>query len=70
MNEVQAQLQLHDLSAGEYLTNKYALLLDFRMIDENSLHRMSRQIENALQGITLQIEKKEEQLGLSMLTST
>ena len=33
-NEVQAQLQLHDLSVGEYLTNKYALWLDFRMIDE------------------------------------
>ena len=37
-NEVQAQLQLHDLSVGEYLNNKYALWLDFRMIDENSLH--------------------------------
>ena len=24
-NEVQAQLQLHDLGMGEYLTNKYAL---------------------------------------------
>ena len=29
-NEVQAQLQLHDLSVGEYLVNKYALWLDFR----------------------------------------
>ena len=35
-NEVQAQLQLHDLSLGEYLVNKYALWLDFRMIDETS----------------------------------
>ena len=34
-NEVQAQLQLHDLSVGEYLNNKYALWLDFRMIDKN-----------------------------------
>ena len=32
-NEVQKQLQLHDLGVGEYLTNKYALWLDFRMID-------------------------------------
>ena len=27
-NEVQAQLQLYDLSLGEYLVNKYALWLD------------------------------------------
>ena len=33
-NEVPAQLQLHNLSVGEYLNNKYALWLDFRMIDE------------------------------------
>ena len=38
-NEVQAQLQLYDLSVGEYLVNKYALWLDFRTIDENELHR-------------------------------
>ena len=59
-NEVQAQLQLHDVGLGEYLTDKYALWLDFRMIDENFLHRMGRKIENASEGITLQIEKKAE----------
>ena len=35
-NEVQAQLQLYDLSVGEYLVNKYALWLDFRTIDKTS----------------------------------
>ena len=59
-NEVQKSLQLHDLSEGEYLTNKYALWLDFRMIDENALHGTGRMIENASEGITLQIEKKVE----------
>ena len=59
-NEMQKHLQLYDLSLGAYLVNKYALWLDFRMIDENELHRMSRRIENASEGITLQIEKKEE----------
>ena len=44
--------------------------LIFRMIDENELHGMGRRIENALEGITLQIEKKAETAGLSMLTST
>ena len=33
------------------------------MIDENELHRMGRRTENASQGITLQIEKKEESAG-------
>ena len=62
-NEVQAQLQLYDLSVGEYLVNKYALWLDFRTIDENELHGMGRRIENASEGITLQIEKKAETAG-------
>ena len=59
-NEVQKHLQLHDLSAGEYLTNKYALLciMHFRMIDEISLHRTGRRIENASEEISLQIKKK------------
>ena len=62
-NEVQKQLQLYDLSVGEYLVNKYALWLDFRMIDENKLHKTGRKIENASEGITLQIEKKAELAG-------
>ena len=46
-NDIQKQLQLYDVSLGEYLVNKYALWLDFRTIDENELHRMDRRIENA-----------------------
>ena len=48
---------------GEYLTNKYALWLDFRTIDENYLHGTGRRIENASEGITIQIEKKAESDG-------
>ena len=59
-NEIQKHLQLYDLSLGDYLVNKYALWLDFRTIDENELHGTGRSIENASEGITLQIEKKEE----------
>ena len=62
-NEVQKQLQLYNLSVGEYLVNKYALWLDFRRIDENFLHGTGRRIENASEGITLQIEKKAESAG-------
>ena len=62
-NEVQKHLQLHNVNVGEYLTNKYALWLDFRTIDESFLHGTGRRIENALERITLQIEKKEESAG-------
>ena len=57
-DEVQKKLRLHDLSVRDYPTDKYALWLDFRMIDENALHGMGRRIENASKGIILQIEKK------------
>ena len=57
-NEIQKHLQLYNLSVGEYLVNKYASWLDFRMIDENELCGTGRRIENASEGITLQIEKK------------
>ena len=64
-NVVQAQLQLYDLSVGEYLVNKYALWLDFRTIDENELHGMGRQIGNTSGGITKQIKKAETAGALS-----
>ena len=63
VNEIQKHLQLYDLSLGEYLTDRYALRLDFRTIDENKLHETCRHIENASEGITLQIEKKAESAG-------
>ena len=62
-NVVQKPLQLHNVSVGKYLTDRYALWLDFRTIDENSLHGTGRRIENASEGITLQIEKKAESAG-------
>ena len=55
--------KLYDLSLGEYLVHKYALWLDFRTIDEYELHGTGRRIENASEGITLQIEKKAESAG-------
>ena len=57
-NEVQKYLQLHDLDMGDYVTDKYALWLDFRMIDENVLHGTGRVIGSVEGEITLQIEKK------------
>ena len=56
-------MQFYNLSLGEYLVNKYALWLYFRTIDENELHGTGRRIEDASEGITLQIEKKTESAG-------
>ena len=60
-NESQKHLQLHDLSIEEYLTDKYALWLNFRTIDENTLHGTGK-IENT-SGVILQIEKSAESAG-------
>ena len=60
---MQKQLQLYDLGVEEYLTNKYALWLDFRTIDENTLHGKGRRMENASERFTLQIEKSAESAG-------
>ena len=62
-NEVQKHLQLCDLNIGEYLTNKYALWIDFRTINENSLHGTGWKIGSVGEGITLQIKKKAETAG-------
>ena len=45
----------------EYLNKKHVLWLDFRTIDENALHgQVGRKIENALEEVTQQIDKKAE----------
>ena len=51
-NAIQKHLQLYNLSLGEYLVNRYALWLDFRMIDENELYGTGRRIENVYERTT------------------
>ena len=63
VNEIQKHLQLYNLRLLEYLVDKYALWLDFRMIDENELHRTGRRIENVSEDTTLQTERKWESSG-------
>ena len=57
VDEAQKYLQFHELSIGEYLTDKYTLWLDFKTID-------GRRIENTLEGVTLQIKKSAESAGV------
>ena len=59
-NEIQKRLRLHHLRELKYLTDKYALWLDFRTIGENTLHGTGRRIETASEGFTLETEKKAE----------
>ena len=60
---VQKDLQLHNINIASYYTDKYALWLDFRTIDDNTFHRSSRRLENTSEGIRLQITKKAESAG-------
>ena len=62
-NEAQKHLQLHDLGMREYLNDKYALWIDFRMIDESTLQGTGRKVGSEGRGITLQIKKKAESSG-------
>ena len=43
---VQKDLQLHNINIASYYTDKYALWLDFRTIDDNALHGSGRRLEN------------------------
>ena len=60
---IQKDLQLHNINIALYYTNKYALWLDFRTIDDNRLHGSGRRLENTSEGIRLQITKKAESAG-------
>ena len=39
---IQKDLQLHNVNIASYYTDKYALWLDFRTIDDNRLHDSGR----------------------------
>ena len=60
---VAKDLAMADVTVGEYLTSKYALWLDLRVSDDDSLHGSGRRIENASAGVTIQITKKAEAAG-------
>lgn len=59
-DKVAKNLYFSDTHIGKYLTSRYALWLDLRSTDDNTLHGSGRRIENASEGITIQIAKKQE----------
>ena len=48
---IQKDLQLHNINIASYYTDKYALWLDFRTIDNNRLHGSDRRLENTSERI-------------------
>ena len=60
---VAKDLALADVNLGEFFTSKYSLWLDLRKSDDDSLHGSGRRIENASEGITIQITMKAEATG-------
>ena len=60
---VAKDLALADVSLGEYFTSKYCLWLDLRSSDDDQPHGNGRRVENASEGITIQITKKAESAG-------
>ena len=60
---IQRDLQLHDVNIASYYTDKYVIWLDFRTIDDNTLHRSGRRLENTSEGIRLQITKESGSAG-------
>ena len=51
-------LNFSDTTLEKYLTKRFALWVDLRTTDDNSLHGSGRRIENASEGITIQITKE------------
>ena len=60
---IQKDLQLHNVNIASYYTDKYALWLDFRTIDDNRLHGSGRRLENTSEGIRPQITKESGSAG-------
>lgn len=57
---VAKDLSIHACNLGKYLTEEFALWLDLRSTDDDGLHGNGRRVENASEGITIQITKDAE----------
>ena len=59
-DKVAKDLYFSDTNIAKYLTKRFALWLALRSTDDNTLNGSGRRIENASEGITIQIEKEQE----------
>ena len=61
-----SQLAREDRSSTDittYFRSRYAMWLDFRNSDDRKLHGSGRRVENASEGITLQLDKTAQAAG-------
>ena len=58
-DKIAKDLYFSNTTLEKYLTDNYALWLDLRTTD-NTLHGSGRRVENASEGITIQITKEQE----------
>ena len=63
VSAVAKELELSDITLGDYLTTKYGMWLDMRTTDDDTLHGSGRKLEGASQSIVIQIEKEAETAG-------
>ena len=59
-DKIAKELYFTNTTLEKYLTDNYALWLDLRTVDDNTLHGSGRRVENASEGITIQITKEKE----------
>ena len=59
-DKVAKDLNFSDSNIEKYLTKRFALWLDLRSTDDNTLHGSGRRIENASEGITIQLKKSKK----------
>ena len=60
---IQKDLLLHNVNIASCSTDKYALWLDLRTIDDDKLHESGRPLENTSEWIRLQITKEAGSQG-------
>ena len=58
-DKVAKDLYFSDTNVEKYLTKRFALWLDLRSTNDNTMHGSGRRIENASEGITIQTEKEQ-----------
>ena len=70
-DKVAKHLYFSDTYIEKYLTKRFVLWLDLRSTDGNTLHGSGRRIENAIEGITIQIKQEQgadENLNIYLFT--
>ena len=60
---IQKDPWLHNVNIASYFSDKYALWLDFRTIEDNRLHGSGKQLENTSEWVRLQITKEAGSAG-------